>query len=183
MDQKSPARQTATDPDARGGIGRAEFIAIVAFLMALNAVAIDIMLPALPNMGDALGLASENDRQYVLTAYFLGFGIAQLFFGPLSDRFGRKAPLLAGMAVYVASSLAATVVPDFDWLLAARFIQGVGAAATRVIAIAVVRDLHGGRRMAEIMSLVMMVFMIAPVVAPAAGQAIILIRYQEATQR
>ncbi len=154
---------------------RAEFIAIIASLMALNAVAIDIMLPALPDMGSSLGVQSENARQYVLTSYFLGFGIAQLVFGPLSDRFGRKAPLQIGMAIYVIAALAAIVVPDFGWLLAARFVQGVGAAATRVLAVSIVRDIYGGRKMAEIMSLVMMVFMAAPVVAPAAGQVIILV--------
>lgn len=170
--------QIRREPDANllpGVLSRAEFIGIIASLMALNAVAIDIMLPALPDMGTALGVASENARQYVLTSYFLGFGIAQLVFGPLSDRFGRKLPLLAGMAIYVAAAIAAIIVPDFSLLLAARFIQGVGAAATRVLAISIVRDVYGGRKMAEVMSLVMMVFMAAPVIAPAAGQLIILV--------
>ncbi len=175
MDTRNPQANMAPVQEEPGGLGRAELIAIIASLMALNAVAIDIMLPALPNMGDSLGVADENSRQYVLTAYFLGFGIAQLVFGPVSDRLGRKAPLLTGMSIYVLAAAAATVVPDFGWLLLARFIQGIGAAATRVLAIAIVRDLYGGRRMAEIMSLVMMVFMVAPVVAPAAGQAIILV--------
>ncbi|MEZ5811629.1 MAG: multidrug effflux MFS transporter [Rhizobiaceae bacterium] len=167
------ARQT--DPKDAGLPGsRAEFIAMIASLMAINAIAIDIMLPALPDMGAALGVANENSRQYVLTSYFLGFGFAQLAFGPLADRFGRKLPLQIGMAIYVIAAVAAIMVSDFNMLLAARFVQGVGAASTRVLSVAIVRDIFGGRRMAEIMSLVMMVFMVAPVVAPAAGQVIIL---------
>lgn len=154
---------------------RAEFITMIASLMAINAIAIDIMLPALPDMGASLGVASENARQYVLTSYFLGFGLAQLVFGPLADRFGRKLPLQVGMGIYVVAAVAAIMVTDFDMLLAARFVQGVGAASTRVLAVAIVRDLFGGRRMAEVMSLVMMVFMAAPVIAPAAGQIIILV--------
>lgn len=175
MDATARKSVTPGGESSPGALPRVEFIAIIASLMALNAVAIDIMLPALPDMGNSLGVENENARQYVLTSYFLGFGIAQLFFGPLSDRFGRKTPLQIGMAIYVIAALAAVVAPDFTWLLVARFIQGVGAAATRVLAISIVRDLYGGRKMAEIMSLVMMVFMAAPVLAPAIGQVIILI--------
>ncbi|HTN63677.1 MAG TPA: MFS transporter, partial [Devosia sp.] len=92
-------------------LSRPEFIALMAALMALNALAIDVMLPALPYMGEALGIASENERQFVIVAYMLGMGIAQLAFGPLSDRFGRRAPLFVGMAVYVAAALAAAFSP------------------------------------------------------------------------
>ena len=155
-------------------ISRPEFIALIAGLMALNALAIDIMLPALPYMGAALGVANENDRHYVLTAYLLGFGIAQLAFGPLSDRFGRRAPLFVGLVVYAIAALAAAFSPNFATLLALRFVQGIGAAGTRVIAVSVVRDRFSGRAMAEVMSLVFMVFMIIPVVAPSVGQVILL---------
>ncbi|MEX0345856.1 MAG: multidrug effflux MFS transporter [Rhizobiaceae bacterium] len=170
------ANQGAPAPtaiDRPGGIGQAEFIAIVASMMALNAVAVDIMLPALPNMGDALGISDENSRQYVLTSYFLGFGLAQIVFGPLSDRFGRMIPLQVGMAIYVIGAFAGALSPDFSWLLAARFVQGIGAASTRVLSLAIVRDVYGGRKMAEVTSLIIMVFMAAPVIAPAAGQVII----------
>lgn len=160
--------------EAGAKLGPAEFIAIVAALMALNAVAIDIMLPALPMIGESLGVTDENARQHVLTAYILGFGGAQLFFGPISDRFGRKAPLIVGMSIYVLASLAGAFAPEYWLMLLARFIQGIGAAATRVLAMSIVRDRYGGRRMAEIMSIVMMIFMIAPVVAPAAGQLIVM---------
>ncbi|RDW13994.1 multidrug effflux MFS transporter [Paracoccus thiocyanatus] len=155
-------------------VSRPEFIALIAGLMALNALAIDVMLPALPYMGHALGVVDENDRHFVLTAYMLGFGAAQLAFGPLSDRFGRRAPLFVGLVVYAAAACAAVFSPNFATLLALRFVQGVGAAGTRVIATSVVRDRFHGRAMAEVMSLVFMVFMIVPVVAPAIGQVILL---------
>jgi DHA1 family bicyclomycin/chloramphenicol resistance-like MFS transporter len=155
-------------------LSRVEFIALIAAIMSLNALAIDVMLPALPYMGAALGISHENERQFVVGVYMLGFGGAQLLFGPLSDRFGRRAPLLLGLAIYVAAALAAVVAPTFGVLLACRFIQGVGAAATRVIATSVVRDRFSGREMAEVMSLTFMVFMIIPIVAPSIGQVLLL---------
>ena len=155
-------------------VSRPEFIALIAGLMALNALAIDVMLPALPYMGAALGVLNENDRHFVLTAYMLGFGIAQLAFGPLSDRFGRRAPLFVGLVIYVIAAFTAVFSPNFATLLVLRFVQGVGAAGTRVIATSVVRDRFHGRAMAEVMSLVFMVFMIIPVIAPAIGQVILL---------
>lgn len=153
---------------------RAAFVALVAAVMSLNALAIDVMLPALPHMGEALGVAEENHRQFVVTVYMLGFGVGQLFVGPLSDRFGRRAPLLLGIGVYVAAVLAAAVAPSFALLLGFRFVQGLGASATRVVATAVVRDRFSGRAMAEVMSLVFMVFMIIPVVAPGVGEVLLL---------
>jgi DHA1 family bicyclomycin/chloramphenicol resistance-like MFS transporter len=160
-------------PQARLTISRAEFIAALAALMAMNAAAIDIMLPGMQQIGAALGETDENRRQLIVTAYFAGFGLFQLLFGPLSDRFGRKPPLLTGVWIYVAASVAAAFAPDFNTLLLLRFVQGAGAASTRVITTAMVRDVAGGRAMAEIMSLVMMVFMAMPVVAPMLGQAIL----------
>ena len=154
-------------------ISRPEFIAMMAALMALNSLAIDIMLPALPKMGEALRVAHENDRQFVLTAYLIGFGIAQLFFGPISDRYGRRMPLMVGMAIYVVAAAFAAIAPNFETLLTLRFIQGVGAASTRVVAQSVVRDRFEGRAMAEVMSLIFMTFMIVPVIAPAIGQVIL----------
>ncbi|WP_240229598.1 multidrug effflux MFS transporter [Devosia lacusdianchii] len=156
-------------------LSRPEFIALMAALMALNALAIDVMLPALPYMGEALGVTSENERQFVISAYMLGMGIAVLGFGPLTDRFGRRAPLLVGMGIYILAALAAVFAPSFGILLALRFIQGMGAASVRVIATAVVRDRYSGREMAEVMSLTFMVFMAIPIVAPGIGQVILLV--------
>ena len=155
-------------------LSRPEFIALMAALMALNALAIDVMLPALPYMGEALGVTSENERQYVISAYMLGMGIAVLGFGPLTDRFGRRAPLLLGMGLYIIAAIAAIFAPSFAILLILRFIQGMGAASVRVIATAVVRDRYSGREMAEVMSLTFMVFMAIPIIAPGIGQVILL---------
>src|SRR6185312_8432665 len=168
MDSQAPQQ------DAKLPIPRWEFIALCAALMALNSLAIDIMLPALQQIGGSLGVENPNHRQYIITAYIVAFGIAQLGFGPVSDRFGRRAPLLAGLAVYILAALAAAMATDFFTLLACRFLQGIGAAATRVISISIIRDSFGGRRMAEIMSLVFMVFMAIPVVAPSLGQVIMI---------
>ena len=155
-------------------LSRVEFIALMAALMALNALAIDVMLPALPYMGEALGISHENERQFVVGVYMLGFGFAQLIFGPLTDRFGRRGPLLVGLVIYVVCAFAAVFAPTFAILLAIRFTQGLGAAATRVIATSVVRDKFSGRAMAEVMSLTFMVFMVIPIVAPGIGQVILL---------
>lgn len=152
---------------------RAEFIALIAALMALNALAIDVMLPALPYMGEALGITHENDRQLVLSAYLFGFGFTQIFYGPLSDRFGRRGPILVGLTIYVVTAFAAVFAPNFTVLLILRFVQGMGTAGTRVISVSIVRDTFSGRAMAEIMSLVFMVFMIMPVVAPGIGQLVL----------
>ena len=162
-------------PSSRlGTMGRTEFIAMMALLMALNALAIDIMLPGLQQIGASLGVDNENHRQYVITAYLIGFGVAQLVYGPLADRFGRRIPLLGGLGIYIASSLLAAFVPSFETLLLLRFVQGIGSASTRVISVSIVRDIYGGRQMAEVMSLIMMVFMVAPVIAPGTGQIVML---------
>ncbi|NSZ16568.1 multidrug effflux MFS transporter [Agrobacterium vitis] len=153
-------------------MSKLEFVFLCAALMAMNALAIDIMLPALQQIGEALNVVNENHRQYVVTSYLIGFGCAQLIYGPLSDRFGRRTPMLIGLIVYVLAALAITIVPSFAGLLILRFIQGAGSAGTRVITISIVRDIYGGRQMAEVMSLIMMVFMIIPVVAPGTGQII-----------
>jgi DHA1 family bicyclomycin/chloramphenicol resistance-like MFS transporter len=153
---------------------RWEFITLCAALMALNALAIDIMLPGLQQMGAGLGVANENHRQYVITAYFAGMAFALLAYGPASDTFGRRSPLLFGLVIYVLAAFGAALAPNFESLLTLRFIQGIGAASTRVIAVSMVRDRVGGRQMAQIMSLIFMIFMIIPVIAPGIGQIILL---------
>ena len=158
-------RQTAGRP-----LSYIEFIALAAALMSLNALAIDIMLPGLQQIGADLGVENENHRQYVISAYFAGMAAALLPFGPASDRFGRRAPMLFGLGIYVLAGIAAAFSQSFEMMLALRFLQGVGAASTRVIAVSMVRDRFGGRQMAEMMSLIFMVFMVIPVVAPSIGQ-------------
>jgi MFS transporter, DHA1 family, multidrug resistance protein len=144
-------------------------------MMALTALSIDIMLPALPAIGEALGIADANDRQIVIISYMFGFAAGQLVYGRLSDRYGRKPVLMAGMAIFVAGSLVAALAGDFTLLLAARTVQGIGAAAPRVIAFAIVRDRYSGREMARVMSFAMAIFIIIPVLTPAMGQGLLFV--------
>ncbi len=153
----------------------AEFIALMAALMASNAMAIDAMLPALPAIGDALSVTDENRRQLVITAYLLGFGVAQIGYGPLSDRFGRKGLLVVGLVLYALFATLAGLAGSFELLLAARAMQGVAAASTRVLVVSIIRDRYAGSGMARVMSLVMIVFMIVPILAPFFGQAVLAI--------
>lgn len=155
-------------------MGKFEFIGLIAMLMALNALAIDIMLPGLQQIGASLGVTNENHRQYIISAYLMGFGLAQLVYGPLADRFGRRRPLLTGLSIYIGAAILCAFIPSFTGLLILRFIQGVGAASMRVITVSIVRDIYGGRQMAEAMSMIMMVFMIIPVIAPGIGQTVLL---------
>lgn len=153
---------------------RLEFIALAAMVMALNALAIDIMLPALPQIGDAINVENENHRQYVITFFLIGFGVSQLFFGSLCDAIGRRKTFFIGVAIYIAAALAGSMAENFTTMIAFRVVQGMGAGATRVVALSMVRDSFSGRAMAEVMSLIMMVFMVMPVIAPAMGQLIIM---------
>ncbi|WP_304073346.1 multidrug effflux MFS transporter [Maricaulis maris] len=154
-------------------ISLTELVALLVAMTAVVALAIDMMLPALDDIAGDLGVRSENDQQFVIGVYLTGFGFAQLFYGPLSDRFGRKIVIQFALAFFIVTSLVCTLTPTFDMLLVARFFQGAAAAACRVIATAIARDLTSGRRMAEVMSMVMTAFMAVPVLAPMMGQAIL----------
>lgn len=151
------------------------FVSLIAALMAVNALAVDSMLPALPAIAQSFGIAVGNEQQWIVTAYLLGFGVSQIIYGPLADRFGRRRPLLAGLVVYVVFSLVAASSRSIGLLLFARVIQGVGSAATRVIAIAIVRDCYAGSQMARVMSLSLLVFLAVPILAPSIGQIIMLV--------
>jgi DHA1 family bicyclomycin/chloramphenicol resistance-like MFS transporter len=155
--------------------GTREMTAMLAGLMALNAFAIDAMIPALPDIGRALNVAHENDRQLVVVAYFIGFASTQLVWGPLSDRFGRKPILAAGIILYGLFALLCAFAGSFPLLIAGRVAMGASAAVTRVLVVAMVRDLFEAEAMAKVMSLVFMVFMLVPVLAPNIGQAILLV--------
>src|SRR6478672_6371737 len=156
-------------------MGFPEFVVIIASIMALNPLAMDMMLPALPDIASAFRLADANRPQMVLSTFIIGFGVGQFVMGPLSDRFGRRPVLLGGMTVYGIASLLAIAAPTFETLLLARALQGLGTSATRVIATSIVRDCYAGRRMASVMSLAMMVFIAVPVIAPSLGQAVLLL--------
>jgi DHA1 family bicyclomycin/chloramphenicol resistance-like MFS transporter len=152
-----------------------EFVIVIASIMALNPLAMDMMLPALPNIASAFHIAVGNRLQMVLSTFLIGFGVGQFVMGPLSDRFGRRPVLLGGMTVYCIASVLAVAAPSFETLLLARALQGLCTSATRVIATSIVRDCYAGRRMASVMSLAMMVFIAVPVVAPSFGQAVMLL--------
>ncbi len=160
-------------PALTKGPGFPEFVCLIAIMMALNALAIDSMLPALPMIGDALGVVRENDRQWIVTAYLLGFGIAQIVYGPLADRFGRKPILMVGVGLYVLFSALAAFAPTFEMLILARVGTGLGAASLRVLAVSIVRDRYTGRTMARVMSLSFLVFLGVPIIAPSLGAAIL----------
>ncbi|HEX7789190.1 MAG TPA: multidrug effflux MFS transporter [Afipia sp.] len=155
-------------------MGFGEFVALVAAIMALNPLAMDLMLPALPNVASAFQIKDANRVQAVLSVFLAGFGIGQFVIGPLSDRFGRRSILLGGLIVYGVASLLAIIAPTFETLLLARLLQGLGTSASRVIATSIVRDCYSGRRMASVISLAMMIFISVPVIAPSIGQAIML---------
>ncbi len=156
-------------------MGFKQFVSLIAAVMAVNALAIDSMLPALPAIARTLGITAGNEQQWIITAYLLGFGAAQIIYGPLADRFGRKGVLLTGLAIYVASSIAAGLSGSLEALIVSRMIQGIGAAATRVLAISIVRDCYSGSQMARVMSLAFIVFLAVPIIAPSLGQIIMLI--------
>jgi MFS transporter, DHA1 family, multidrug resistance protein len=167
-DRAAPAETTGTGR----GPGMREFVILMAALMASNALAIDAMLPALPAIGEALDVADENRRQ-LITAYLIGFGLAQLVYGPVSDRVGRKPILVVTLLLYAAFALLCGIASSFNLLLAARFLQGVAAAGTRVLVVSIIRDRFAGERMAKVMSLVFIIFMVVPVLAPAFGTIVL----------
>ncbi|MCC7055436.1 MAG: multidrug effflux MFS transporter [Gemmatimonadaceae bacterium] len=162
-------------PAAPRPIAFTEFVALIAALTALNALAIDSMLPALPQIGATLHVATDNQRQWVITAYLLGVSSTQMIYGVLSDRFGRKRVLLTGVGLYATFAIVAAFAASFTQLVWARALMGAGAAAVQVLAVSLVRDRFSGAQMARVMSLTFMVFLTAPVLAPSIGQAIMLV--------
>jgi MFS transporter, DHA1 family, multidrug resistance protein len=172
--------QLASDRPLARETSSAEFIALVALTTSLVAMSIDTMLPALGDIASDLELADPNDRQLVLTAFFGGLSIGQLVAGPASDVTGRKPALYAGIGCYVIGALCCALAPSFGVLLAGRALQGFGAAGPRIVAVAVVRDLHSGRAMARVMSFVQTVFILVPVLAPAFGQTLLLVAHWRA---
>lgn len=158
----------------KSGPGYKEFISLMAVIISTTALSIDVMLPALPDIGRDLGVSHANDVQLVLSVLILGLGIGQFFWGPLSDCFGRKPIILVGFFIFVLGCLLSIFAHRFELMLAGRFIQGVGAAGPRTAIVALIRDQYDGRAMARIMSVIMAIFIFVPTIAPALGQAVLL---------
>ncbi|MEM7292063.1 MAG: MFS transporter, partial [Pseudomonadota bacterium] len=152
---------------------KTEFVALMALMTSYVALAIDIMLPALGVIGTDLGAARENDRQLILSVLFLGMALGQLVYGPISDSTGRKPVVLFGVLLFIAGCLISALAQNFTVMLIGRLMQGIGAAAPRNVIIAMIRDCYAGNAMAQIMSLIMAVFIFIPMIAPALGQGIL----------
>ena len=150
-----------------------EFIALMASLMSVVALAIDALLPALDVMGLAIGTTRLIDNQLLITMIFLGLGIGPLFFGPLSDSIGRKPVVYMGFALFILASFICVYAESLEWMVAGRIIQGIGLSSPRTIAIAIIRDKYSGDKMASIMSFVTVVFLLVPIIAPALGKWIL----------
>ena len=145
---------------------------VLGLLSVVGPFAIDMYLPTLPAIGQALG-ADTAAVQASLMAYMAALAICQLLYGPISDMIGRKPPLYFGMAVFVAGSIGCALAPSIEWLIAFRFVQGVGACAAMALPRAIVRDYYTGAEAAQLMSLLMLVFSISPILAPLAGSLVI----------
>src|SRR3972149_11333972 len=169
MDRNSVTAQT------KPALSMGEFVPLMALMISLVALSIAAMLPALPRIGRELDVAVENDQQLVISALFLGLGVGQMIYGPLSDSIGRKRAIYGGYVIFVIGCILSIFSTSFEIMLAGRILQGMGAAGPRIVCIALVRDQYEGRAMARIMSFVMSVFIIVPALAPAMGQGILML--------
>lgn len=162
-------------PSSIAPLGPREFVALVACMMAMTALGIDSMLPALPHIGETFALANPNDQQWVIAVFMFGFAGGQLLWGPLSDRYGRRPILILTLTLGAIFNAIAAFSASYELLLAARFASGLAVASSRVVTVALVRDCFSGRAMARVMSLAFLVFMAAPVLAPTVGTLVMLV--------
>ncbi|HBZ45131.1 MAG TPA: multidrug MFS transporter [Maritimibacter sp.] len=154
-------------------LGTPELVALLAALMSLMAFSTDSILPAMTELAQSLAPDDKSRTQYIVSLFLLGSGVGMMIFGPMSDSFGRRKALMAGIGLYIAASAAAAFANSLEVLLVLRFFMGVGAAATRTVSQAVTRDLFSGAQQARISSLIFMAFVIVPAMAPLVGQQII----------
>ncbi len=159
-------------PAEAGRYRHAELVVILAVLSLIAPLAIDMYLPALPFIAQGLA-ATDAEAQLTLPTYFAGFAIGQAFYGPISDRFGRKAPLYFGLTLYILASLGCALAPDIDTLIGLRFLQAAGGCAGTVIARAMVRDLFTGADAIRVFSRVLLVFGVGPILAPMIGSGVL----------
>ena len=163
--QDTPVRKVAS--------GR-EFIILLTCLMASAALSIDLMLPAFPEMRQEFGMSPDSTKvSWIVTSYFLGLAVGPWLYGPASDRYGRRAPLFAGLTLFIVGALLASVAPSWGWVIAARFIWGLGTAAPRALSTAMIRDRYEGTAMAQLMSRMVAVFLLVPILAPSVGAGLI----------
>jgi DHA1 family bicyclomycin/chloramphenicol resistance-like MFS transporter len=167
------APSNAADDTVKLTIGMREFVAMMAAIFGLQALGIDVMLPALEQIGDFYRIENPNDQQWIVVSFVLGFGFPQLIWGPVADRYGRKILLQISLIGYAIFGIACVFAPSFEMLLLFRLLQGISCSGTRVSAGAIIRDVSAGREMAKIMSLVFTVFMVVPILAPGIGTIII----------
>jgi len=159
----------------RRGPGTAEFVALIALAVSMVAMSIDSMLPALGSIASSLGAREANDRQLILTTFFAGLTVGQLFYGPLADAIGRRRSMFFGLGVLMVGGVICATATSFATMLTGRMVAGFGAAGPRIISTAIVRDRYAGREMARIMSIVMALFILVPIVAPSLGQATLIV--------
>jgi len=152
-----------------------EFVGLMATMISLTALSIDAMLPALPAIGNDLGVLVPNDNQLIISTLFLGLAIGQLFYGPLSDNIGRKPAVYLGLFIFSIGCLLSLFANSLTTMLIGRCLQGIGLAGPRVVSVAIIRDLFKGERMAQVMSYIMSVFIAVPALSPALGQAILFV--------
>lgn len=150
-----------------------EFVALMAGLMALNALAIDAILPALYQIAFELGSETKNSAQFLISVVFVGLMFGQIIYGPIADAKGRKPTMLASLSIFIFATLISIFATNFYTMLFGRFLQGFGAAGPRIIVLAIVRDLYKGRLMARVMSFTMSIFIFVPVIAPILGEFIL----------
>lgn len=152
-----------------------EFVVLFSLMTSLAALSIDAILPALRQIGEALAVVDPRDTQLIISSFILGMVVGDLIFGPLSDAVGRKNAIQAGLLIFVAGTLVSMTAASLDQMLLGRIIQGIGLAGPKIASRAMIRDLYEGRAMARIMSFIFMVFILTPMLAPALGQAVLLL--------
>lgn len=149
------------------------FIVLMAMLMSFIALSIDAMLPALGQIGKDLKVSNPNDVQHVVSSIFLGMSMGLVFFGPLADAYGRKPAIYLGTGIFILGCLISTFAQTFEIMILGRLLQGLGGASCRVVTLAMIRDRFEGNRMAKVMSLIMIIFIMVPVFAPSIGQVLL----------
>ena len=152
-----------------------EFVILLSLVTSITALTIDAILPALRQIGEALAVADPKDTQLIVSFFILGMVFGDLIFGPLSDAIGRKNAIQAGLLIFVAGTIVSMTAASLEQMLLGRVIQGIGVSGPKIASRALIRDLYEGRAMARIMSFIFMVFILTPMLAPALGQAVLLI--------